>query len=158
MLWAIARRHRLCHAASADVVQTTWLRLAENIGRLREPSRLGAWLATTARRDCLRTLCASARELPDAEPPESVDAGARWIDGAVIDAERDEAVRSALQRLPDRDRTLLRMFAAEPPPSYQKIGLELEMPIGSIGPTRGRALMRLRRELERHDSTLDLAA
>jgi DNA-directed RNA polymerase specialized sigma24 family protein len=50
------------------------------------------------------------------------------------------------------------MFVAEPPPSYQKIGLKLEMPIGSIGPTRGRALKRLRRELERHDFTPDLAA
>jgi RNA polymerase sigma factor (sigma-70 family) len=158
MLWAIARRHRLGHAAGADVVQTTWLRLAENIGRLREPSRLGAWLATTARRECLRTLCASARELPDPAPPEIVDAGAPSIDGALIEAERDAAVRSALQRLPDRDRTLLRMSVAESPPNYQKIGIELEMPIGSIGPTRGRALKRLRRELERHDSTLDLAA
>jgi RNA polymerase sigma factor (sigma-70 family) len=158
MIWAIARRHRLCHAASADVVQTTWLRLAENVGRLREPGRLGAWLATTARRECLRTLCASARELPDPEPPEIIDAGTASVDGALIAAERDAAVRSALKRLPDRDRTLLRMLVAESPPSYQKIGLQLEMPIGSIGPTRGRALTRLRRELERHDSTLDLAA
>jgi RNA polymerase sigma factor (sigma-70 family) len=158
MLWGIARRHRLCHAASADVVQTTWLRLAENVGRLREPGRVGAWLATTARRECLRTLCASAREVPDPEPPEIIDANTASVDGALIAAERDAAVRSALKRLPDRDRTLLRMLVAESPPSYRKIGLELEMPMGSIGPTRGRALTRLRRELERHDPTLDLAA
>jgi RNA polymerase sigma factor (sigma-70 family) len=158
MLRAIARRHRLCPAASADVVQTTWLRLAENVARLRDPGRLGGWLATTARRECLRTLCASARELPDPQPPEIVDSGTPPIDGALIEAERDAAVRSALQRLPDRDRTLLRMLVAESPPSYQKIGLELDMPIGSIGPTRGRALKRLRREIERQDPTLDLAA
>jgi RNA polymerase sigma factor (sigma-70 family) len=158
MLWAIARGHRLSHADRADVVQTTWLRLAENLGRLREPRRLGAWLATTARRECLRSLRASARELPDAEPPEIVDANTPPIDRALIEAERGAALRSALRRLPDRDQTLLQMLVAESPPSYQQIGLELEMPIGSIGPTRGRALKRLRRELERHGPTLDLAA
>jgi RNA polymerase sigma factor (sigma-70 family) len=158
MLWAIAHWHRLSHADRADVVQTTWLRLAENLGRLREPGRLGAWLATTARRECLRSLRTSARELPDAEPPEVVDAHAPPIDRGLIEAERVAALRSALRRLPDRDQTLLQMLVAETPPSYQEIGLELEMPIGSIGPTRGRALERLRQELERNGPTLDLAA
>jgi len=158
MLSAIARGYRLCDADRADVVQTTWLRLAENIGRLREPGRLGGWLATTARRECLRSLRASARELPDAEPPQSVDASTPPVDSAVIAAERARALVSALRRLPDRDQTLLRMLIAEPEPSYREIGLELDMPVGSIGPTRGRALARLRRELERFGPSPALAA
>jgi RNA polymerase sigma factor (sigma-70 family) len=158
MLWAIARGHRLCHADGADVVQTTWLRLAENLDRVREPARLGAWLATTARRECLRSLRTWARELPDAEPADVVDADAPPLDGALIEAERRAAIRSALRRLPARDQTLLLKLVADAPRSYQEIGDELEMPIGSIGPTRGRALERLRRELKRHDPALDLAA
>lgn len=158
MLWAIARGHRLCHADAADVVQNTWLRFAENLERLREPARLGAWLATTARRECLRTLRASGRELPDAEPPERSDVDVSAIDSALITAERDAALRSALQRLPARDQALLLMLVADSAPSYEEIGAALRMPIGSIGPTRGRALDRLRGHLERGDAQIQLAA
>jgi RNA polymerase sigma factor (sigma-70 family) len=158
LLWAVARTHRLCHADQADVVQTTWLRFAENLDRLREPARLGAWLATTARRECLRILRTSARELPDAAPPEVPDAELRPIDGALIEAERDAALRSALRQLSSRDQALLLMLVADSAPSYEEIGAALGMPIGSIGPTRGRALARLRGQLERRDPLLEVAA
>jgi len=149
MIRAVARSYRLSDADAADVAQTTWLRLAENVNRLQDPSRVGAWLATTARRECLRTLRASARELPEAEPPEPTLIDKPAIDGELIEAERDTALWSAFQRLPARDQALLRMLVADPQPSYEDIGDALEMPIGSIGPTRGRALDRLRGELER---------
>jgi RNA polymerase sigma factor (sigma-70 family) len=158
MLWAIARGHRLCHADAADVVQTTWLRLAENLGRLREPARVGAWLATTARRECLRTLRASTRERPDPEPPEAMATPSPPVDHALLDAERDAALRAALQQLPSRDQVLLLMLVTDSPPSYAEIGAALRMPIGSIGPTRGRALARLRGELERGAALQELAA
>jgi RNA polymerase sigma factor (sigma-70 family) len=158
MLWAIARGYQLCHADAADVVQTTWLRLAENLGRLREPARVGAWLATTARRECLRMLRASTRELPDAEPPEATDTPSPPVDHALLGAERDAALRAALQQLPCRDQALLLMLVTDSPPSYAEIGAALRMPIGSIGPTRGRALARLRGELERGAVLQDLAA
>jgi RNA polymerase sigma factor (sigma-70 family) len=158
MLWAIARGYRLCDADAADVVQTTWLRLAENLGRLREPARVGGWLATTARRECLRTLRASTRELPDAEPPEAMDTPSPTVDDALLDAERDAALRAALQQLPSRDQALLLMLVTDSPPSYAEIGAALRMPIGSIGPTRGRALDRLRGELERGAVLQELAA
>jgi RNA polymerase sigma factor (sigma-70 family) len=90
MVWAVARGHRLRDPDAADVVQTAWMRLAENLDRLHDPSRVGAWLATTARRECLRALRASTRELPDAEPPEP-DGEAPPIDGGLLTA-------SAIQR------------------------------------------------------------
>jgi RNA polymerase sigma factor (sigma-70 family) len=158
MLWAITRRYQLRHADGADVVQSTWLRLAENLDRLRDPARLGAWLATTARRECLRSIRSSTREMPRVEPPEPIRDDAPPIDGALIEAERDAALRSALQRLPARDQALLLMLAADSPPSYEEIGAALNMPIGSIGPTRGRALDRLRVQLERRAVLQDLAA
>jgi RNA polymerase sigma factor (sigma-70 family) len=147
MLRAVARGHRLSEADAADVTQTTWVRLAENLNRLKDPARVGAWLATTARRECLRTLRASARELPDAEPPEPTPCDLRSIDAGLLEAERDKELWTAFRRLPARDQTLLRMLVADPPRSYADIGEALEMPIGSIGPTLGRALDRLRREL-----------
>ncbi len=61
--------------------------------------------------------------------------------------ERDALLHRALGRLGDRCRTLLRLLATEPPPAYEEISTILEMPIGSIGPTRGRCLEQLRAEL-----------
>jgi RNA polymerase sigma factor (sigma-70 family) len=158
MLKAVARRHRLRDADAADVTQTTWLRLAENLGRLQDPGRVGAWLVTTARRECLRTIRVSSRELPDAEPPEPVRAEPRPIEGNLLAAERDEALWSAFGRLPARDQALLQMLVADPQPSYEEIAAMLRMPIGSIGPTRGRALARLRAQLERIEAPVDMAA
>jgi RNA polymerase sigma factor (sigma-70 family) len=158
MLRAVVRRHRLSGADAADIVQTTWLRLAENHDRLRDPSRVGAWLATTARRECLRTLRGLARELPDEQAHDVPDRDLARIDQRLLLADRDRELWSALARLPKRDQMLLRMLIAEPQPSYQEIAGVLGMPVGSIGPTRGRALGRLRRELERSDGLDDLAA
>lgn len=158
MLRAVARAHRLSEADAADVMQTTWVRLAENLNRLKDPSRVGAWLATTARRECLRTLRASARELPDATPPEPTPCDRRSIDAELLEAERYQELWSAFRRLPARDQALLRMLVADPPRSYADIGDALEMPIGSIGPTLRRALDRLRRELGLGRAAVDLAA
>lgn len=158
LLWAIARGHRLSDADAGDVAQTTWLRLAENLDRLQDPSRVGAWLATTARRECLRILRDSARELPDEEPPEPANFAMPPVDSDLLETERDAALWSAFGRLPARDQALLRMLVADPQPSYEEISVALEMPIGSIGPTRGRAFNRLRRELECSDMLVALAA
>src|SRR3954454_24758843 len=62
LIWAITRSYRLSDGDAQDVSQTTWLRLIENIDRLSDPSRVGAWLATTARRECLRVLRQSRRQ------------------------------------------------------------------------------------------------
>lgn len=102
MLWEIARGYRLPDADAADVAQTAWLRLMQNLDRLRDPSRVGAWLATTARRECLRKLRASAREIPDGEPPEPLSETAP-IDGRLLQAEQDASLWSAFGRLPSRD-------------------------------------------------------
>ena len=72
LVWSVARAHRLSTVDASDVVQTTWLRLVEHLGRLQDPERVGAWLATTARRECLRTLRHSARLVPTEEVPEVV--------------------------------------------------------------------------------------
>src|SRR3954447_6349402 len=89
LVWSVARAHRLGAADASDVVQTTWLRLVENLGRLQDPERVGAWLATTARRECLRTLRQSARQVPTEELPETPVSA--QLDAALLADERDRA-------------------------------------------------------------------
>jgi RNA polymerase sigma factor (sigma-70 family) len=153
LIWAVARAHHLSDADAADVVQGTWARLVEHLARLNEPGRVGAWLATTARRECLRVLRDARRQVPygDDEPEE------RWTEGGLdadmMIAERDKALWEAFARLGPTDQALLRLLVADPRPAYEEISAALDMPVGSIGPTRSRALERLRRELD-DDETL----
>lgn len=147
MLWAIARAHRLSDADAADVAQKTWLRLLLHLERLDDPAKAGAWLATTARRECLRVLRHAQRHVElvsEAPERESTDAAPG---DALLTAERDAALWRAVGRLRPSDQALLRLLTADPPPAYEEISAALDMPIGSIGPTRARALERLRHEL-----------
>jgi RNA polymerase sigma factor (sigma-70 family) len=158
MLRAVVRAHRLSSADGADVVQTTWMRLAENLDRLQDPSRVGAWLATTARRECLRTRRKLARERPAENLPEPCHGAVAPVERALLQADRDVSLWAAFARLSPRDQKLLRMLVADPQPSYEEIGKALAMRTGSIGPTRGRALQRLRRGLELNEDLDDVAA
>ena len=142
LVWSVARAHRLSPIDAADVVQTTWLRLVENLGRLQDPERVGAWLATTARRECLRILRFSGRQVPTEELPETPVNAA--LDAALLVEERDRALWVAFGGLSERCQSLLRLLVADPPPSYDEVSAALDMPIGSIGPTRQRCLERLR--------------
>jgi RNA polymerase sigma factor (sigma-70 family) len=150
LVWGIARAHRLSEADAADVSQITWQRLVENLDSLHDPARVGAWLATTAGRQCIQLLRRSARVIPQSdELPEQVS-DEPAPEASLLAGERDRALWAAMTALPARDRMLLRMLIADPAPSYAEISAALDMPIGSIGPTRARALERLRREARRH--------
>lgn len=145
LVWATTRAHRLSPSEAADVAQTTWLRLVENLDRIHDPERLGAWLATTTRRECLRHIRARGREIPtDDELAFDAPAG-DTIDTGLLARERDDALHQALAKIEERCQALLRMLAAVDPPSYEEIGAALGMPIGAIGPTRARCLEKLRR-------------
>jgi RNA polymerase sigma factor (sigma-70 family) len=142
----IARSHGLNSHQADDVAQETWLRLYRNLGRVRDPLSLGAWVDTTARRESLRALKGRRREeLTDEEI---------GVEAAVIDdpdddllQERRAALEGALAKLSDRQRTLMVSLLAEPEPSYADVSVTLGIPVGSIGPTRGRCVDRLRKEL-----------
>jgi RNA polymerase sigma factor (sigma-70 family) len=153
LVWAVVRAHRLSEADGADVAQATWLALVEHLADLRDAERVGAWLATTARRECLRVLRTARRQVPTAEdfpePVEDVE-----VAGEMMLEQRDAALWRAFDRLPARDQALLRLLVADPQPSYQEISAALGMPVGSIGPTRARSLQRLRIELAR-DGVVD---
>jgi RNA polymerase sigma factor (sigma-70 family) len=146
LIWSITADFKLTESDAADVAQTTWLRLLEHIHRIEHPDRVGSWLAATARNECLRSLAARKRVVlghDDAEG-DSAPAYGPEIDEGLLAAERAQVVRDALSRLPRRWQRLLEMLMADPPASYADISDELELPIGSIGPTRGRCLAQLR--------------
>lgn len=149
LLWAVARGNGLEPADAADVVQTTWLRLAENLHRLRDPERVSAWLVTTARRESLRVLRGARRDVP-------VGVDVVVVDLPVLDdpeepvlrAEQDARLWGAFSTLPTLCRSLLRVLLADPAPSYAEVSAALDMPVGSIGPRRQRCLQRLRNVFE----------
>ena len=150
LIRSVCRSHRLGDADADDVAQLTWLRAVEHIGRLRDPHRFGAWVGTTARHECLAVLRGRRRVVPTAdEVQRPLFAQHADPEETELAAERREAVRAALAALPPRQRTLLRLLHSDSSPSYDAIGSALGMPVGSIGPTRGRALERLRQELLR---------
>jgi RNA polymerase sigma factor (sigma-70 family) len=147
MLRRVARGFRLSLHDVDDAVQATWLRAVRHLDRLEDPAAVGAWLMTTARRESLRVLQRATREVPSDQAVlhDEEDLGSADDFDALTDDDRRAAVRAALTSLPPRDQALLEMLAGEPAPSYDDVATALGMPVGSIGPTRGRALDRLRR-------------
>ena len=148
MLWQVARASGLDRATAEDVVQTTWLALVRSGESIAEPRAVAGWLCTTARREAWRVSKQATRQqpvedeaiirkLPDEPAPE---------EQVVLD---DDNARlwDALGRLSERCQRLLRIVAAEARPDYSVIAGQLGMPVGSIGPTRGRCLEKLRHEL-----------
>jgi RNA polymerase sigma factor (sigma-70 family) len=153
----VVRSYRLGASQAADAAQTTWLRLIEHLDSVRQPDRLGGWLSTTARRVCLEIMRQSRREyLVDSceDQGEVETAIGRYQDVAedgpearTIRQDQQRVVRGVLATFSDRDRTLLELLASDDV-SYKGISARLGMPIGSIGPTRARLLVRLRLGLE----------
>lgn len=141
----VISNYRLSPADAADVNQTVWLRLVEHLGELREPAALAGWIMTTARRESLRLLETRNRSLP-------VDPQAATLDvvvdedpaEALLREERAQVLRAALNELPAARRELLVLLSTDPPTSYDEISRRLDIPVGSIGPTRARALAQLR--------------
>ena len=152
LVWSICARYRLSAADIEDVGQTIWTGLVKELGKLREPAALPGWLSTTTRRECLRLVKESQRYEPfGAEPEDSLlaaEAASDLVEEEVLKAERHARLRAALAELPEESRRLLTLLASDPPLSYAEIGARLGMPPGSIGPTRGRCLDRLRRSAQ----------
>ncbi len=144
---SVARGFHLTSKDVEDISQTVWLRLVEHIGTLREPRALPGWIATTARHEAIRVQRSRAQANPvdpGAGGPldrnvESVD-----MDDRLLSAERHQALIDGLAELPVQQRRLLELMVVDPPLSYQEISTKLGIPVGSIGPTRSRALTRLR--------------
>ena len=148
-VWAICRAHRLSTADSSDVFQQTWLRVLEHLDSLRDPARLGAWIGTTCRHEALAAIRRAKRSQPVGDPDllERTAGQAGEPDAAILIADRDAELWTAFGRLSRRCQDVLRVLVVDVPegrPSYELAAASLGIPIGSLGPTRGRCLTQLR--------------
>jgi RNA polymerase sigma factor (sigma-70 family) len=151
LVWSVARSLGTSKMDAAEISQTAWLRLAEHINRIENPKAVGAWLVMTTRRECFRRRRLNGRDVLvegdqlEFEPRGSFRPSAEW---RVLAEERDAALWRCVEELPERSHTLLLMLLSDPPIPYREIAEALDMPIGSIGPTRSRILALLRRRVE----------
>ena len=147
LLASVLRHAGLTAVETQDAAQTVWLRMVEHLDSLREPRALPMWLITTAKREALRCVSDRQRSVP-CDPldlawlPSSADDAEP--DADLLRAERHEVLLAGLAELPARQRELLLLFVADPPLSYAQVTERTGIPRGSIGPTRARALDRLR--------------
>ena len=148
MVEAVAARHTVRPADVEDVVQEVWLTLARWLPRLDDPLALRGWLATVTRRTAWRGNRRNRRLVPSDELAEQ-----RADDDTEAEATRradaadlERTVHGALGDLRPCDRRLLVLLMADDRPDYRSISRAVDRPIGSIGPTRQRAISHLRRD------------
>ena len=153
MLRSVTAQFRLQDADTADVVQSTWLHAVEQLDRLRQPERFGGWLKTIAYRECLAVVMLARREYPDAHVAENVAEPTSDPAAQAVGAETRRAVQAALDALPARRRILMEVLFYWPAVNYVQVAEAVDMPLGSVGPTRARTLGRLRAQLERDGFT-----
>jgi RNA polymerase sigma factor (sigma-70 family) len=153
MVRGVAASYRLSESDVADVAQNTWLRAFERLDTLREPDRLGGWLATIARRECLAILRRTVREVTDGLLDDDVRSTAPGPEATVLAVEARGMVRRAVAELPVRRRALIGTLFGEAEVGYADVSRVLDIPPGSIGPTRGRVLRMLRQALEQDGLT-----
>jgi len=148
LIWSICRKYRLGRHDAGDVGQNVWMRLVDQLDKIRDPAALPGWLATTTRRECGRLVHAAhapgavgcelhAEIIPDRQ--------AEAAEQNLLAAERHAALREAFTCLPPQGQQLIAMLIADPPVPYAEISARLGIPVGSIGPTRSRYLDRMRR-------------
>lgn len=144
-VWAVARSQGLDRERASDVVQTVWLNLLHGVDKVRDPNAIAAWLVTVARREAIRVDRLSKRAvLVDDERFDREAAPGDGVDHGAIAGDDGAVVRRSLGRLGERCQELLRLLYSSDELSYVEISSMLDMPIGSIGPTRARCLERLR--------------
>jgi len=150
LIWSICRRHRLDDTDADDIGQSVWLRLVDQLDKIRDPAALPGWLATTTRRECRRVLRTTRDPHPAGYPPDiqnMPDQQGVTAEQELLAAEAHAALREAVSHLPPRDRQLIAALTQDPPLPYAEISARLGIPVGSIGPSRRRCLDKLCRHL-----------
>jgi RNA polymerase sigma factor (sigma-70 family) len=143
---SVVRAYRMQEADARDAEQRTWLRLVEHLGSLRDPDRLGGWLATTASRECLRIL-REGQNVVGVEM-DAVPATQPGIEEQVIDADTAARLWQIVAALPPRGRTIMKALFADEPRPYAEVARATGIPIGSLGPSRARLIDRVRRTFD----------
>ncbi|GAA0905103.1 sigma-70 family RNA polymerase sigma factor [Pseudonocardia zijingensis] len=146
LVGAVVRSYRLQDADAHDAEQRTWLRLVEHRAAVRDPQRLGGWLATTASRECLRILRESRAVVTD--ELDAVPDPERGVEDQVVDADTVSRLWTIVGALPPRGRTIMMELFAEEPRPYAEVARATGIPIGSLGPSRARLIDRVRHSFD----------
>ncbi len=145
VLWHVVRAYGLEREQAEDVVQTTWLTLVRRHESIADPQAVASWMITAARREAWRLAKAAARTTPMLDDViERQIPVQRPADVDVVDADEHHRLWSCVSQLDLRCQRLLRIVAFDDRPDYAGIARDLDMPVGSIGPTRGRCLTKLK--------------
>lgn len=145
VLWHVVRAYRLSEETAEDVIQSTWLALVRRRDAIAQPTAIGGWLTTTARREAWRVGKVGNRSIVVEDEELAVRLPRqRSAELAAVELDENRHLWAAVDHLPERCRRLLRIVAFENRPDYTQLAADLGMPVGSIGPTRGRCLAKLR--------------
>jgi RNA polymerase sigma factor (sigma-70 family) len=145
VLWNVVRAYGLAQDLAQDVIQSTWLILVRRSDTIADPRAVAAWLTTTARREAWRVASRGARSIPVSDDDlEIVLEDAPSAEDTVMADDGDSRLWACVRTLSDRCQRLLRIVAFDERPDYAKLAQDLAMPVGSIGPTRGRCLGKLK--------------
>jgi RNA polymerase sigma factor (sigma-70 family) len=157
LIYSIPLKSRLSPDDAADIFQSVCLRLYLKLSTLRDQDKISSWLITTAYRECWRVAARNRREPPrvrsgdenESDPVADIPATAPLADEMREALERQQAVRQAVESLPERCSELLAMLFYEPEKwSYAEIARRMQMPVPSVGPTRARCLEKLKKLLQ----------
>jgi RNA polymerase sigma factor (sigma-70 family) len=149
LIWSICRRYRLGRADAEDAGQSVWLQLVDQLASLRDPAALPGWLATTTQRECGRVLRAARKQQAPGHPLDAADIPDQvtgTAESELLRAQRHATLREAFMHLPPDSRKLIALLIQDPPVPYAEISARLGIPVGSIGPSRGRCLDKLRHD------------
>jgi RNA polymerase sigma factor (sigma-70 family) len=146
ILWHTARSSQLDPATAEDVLQSVWLTLIRKSDTISEPLAVLRWMVVTTKREAWRAARNQARLRPeDLESSTTATSNeGQSVEDTVLRDEGDAQLWKHIAALPERCRTLLRVIAFADRPDYAELAKALGMPQGSIGPTRGRCLAKLR--------------
>jgi RNA polymerase sigma factor (sigma-70 family) len=145
LLWQVARSAGLSQGDAEDVLQTVWMRLITHLDSIHDAGALTSWLVTTTKREAWRVRAAGRKQLPADQDVFAglPDKGPGSEEQVILEDQRRE-LWAAIGMLSRRCQELLRIMAFAPRPDYATVAAALGMRVGSIGPTRGRCLAKLR--------------
>jgi RNA polymerase sigma factor (sigma-70 family) len=148
LVYAVTTRAGLSMADAADCFQQTFVALYQNRQKISDPTRISAWLVTTAKRESIR-LGRQSNSVRELEPGKEQADDSPLQDEQMEKVERQALLEVALRQLDDRCQSLLKaLFFAPEELSYEQIAKSVGIAFNSLGPIRGRCLQRLRKLIE----------